>query len=317
MLIGVLLWSAFNADKLPIIGGGTIYHAAFSEDAGLQPNNEVRIAGVKVGEVTSVSLKGDHVEVTFRVKRVYIGDQSTAAIKIKTLLGAKYLSVNPVGAHELKAGGEIPLARTVAPYDVYPTFQQLTTTVESIDQDKLSTAFDTLSQAFNNTPDSVKQAITGLSQLSQTVSSRDAAIQTLLQSTQQVSATIANRDDQITQLINDGGLLLDELNDRKAAIDTLLQNTATVSAQISGLVADNQANLKPALDQLNAVVSILNANSDALSRGLQLLAPYYRLFTNVSGNGRWLEGYLRNAPGLNQLAEVCKKSSPLTCLWND
>src|SRR6266516_5139779 len=97
VVIAALLWAAFNASKLPIIGGGTVYSAAFSEAAGLKPNDEVRIAGVKVGTVSSVGLERDHVKVTFRVKHAFIGSQSTLSIRIKTLLGAKYLAVDSVG----------------------------------------------------------------------------------------------------------------------------------------------------------------------------------------------------------------------------
>ena len=58
VVIAALLWSAFNAQKLPIIGGGTPYSAIFSESSGLVADDEVRIAGVKVGTVTGVKLDG-------------------------------------------------------------------------------------------------------------------------------------------------------------------------------------------------------------------------------------------------------------------
>ena len=60
--------SAFFLDSLPIIGAGSSYSAEFSEAAGLKPGNEVRIAGVKVGKVTSVDLDGDRVLVDFKVQ---------------------------------------------------------------------------------------------------------------------------------------------------------------------------------------------------------------------------------------------------------
>ena len=39
VVIVLLLVVAFSADKLPIIGGGTVYQAQFSEAAGLRPND--------------------------------------------------------------------------------------------------------------------------------------------------------------------------------------------------------------------------------------------------------------------------------------
>ena len=80
----------FNVDKLPFIGGGTTYRAAFSEAGGLKPGDEVRIAGVKVGKVTGVALEGDHVQVDFEIKGApEFGTQTGASIRIKTVLGAE------------------------------------------------------------------------------------------------------------------------------------------------------------------------------------------------------------------------------------
>ncbi len=66
-LIFLLLLAAFRADDLPLIGGGDTYYAEFSESGGLQVNDEVRIAGVRVGKVNSIELDGDKVKVAFKV----------------------------------------------------------------------------------------------------------------------------------------------------------------------------------------------------------------------------------------------------------
>ena len=58
---------AFRAGDLPVIGGGDTYYAAFTEAGGLKANDEVRIAGVRVGKVDAVELDGDHVKVAFKV----------------------------------------------------------------------------------------------------------------------------------------------------------------------------------------------------------------------------------------------------------
>src|SRR6266545_8102709 len=86
--IAIALIVVLNISSIPFIGGGTTYTAAFAEAAGLRKNEEVRIAGVKVGKVTALDLEGDHVKVTFRVNDgVRVGDLTRAEIKIKTVLG--------------------------------------------------------------------------------------------------------------------------------------------------------------------------------------------------------------------------------------
>src|SRR6266849_4308598 len=121
ILAVIAMLTYFSAD-LPIIGGGTGYTAYFAEAAGLQPGNEVRIAGVTVGQVTGVTLAGNKVAVTFRVRNEWVGNRSTAAIEIKTLLGDKYLGIDPLGGAAQDPSTPIPLSRTTSPYDVTQAF---------------------------------------------------------------------------------------------------------------------------------------------------------------------------------------------------
>jgi phospholipid/cholesterol/gamma-HCH transport system substrate-binding protein len=290
LVVGVLL--AFNADRLPVIGGGTTYTAMFTESAGIQPDNEVRIAGVKVGQVTGVELAGDQVRISFRVKNAWVGDRSTASIEIKTLLGEKYLSVDPEGGKNQDPDTPIPVSRTRSPFDITDALTQLTQTATQINTQRLAQSFEAISNTFRNTPPQMRSALDGLSALSKTISSRDEQLANLLSDTNQVSKIVSDRDAQIQKLISDGNLLLGELQQRKQAIDALLTGTQNLATQLRGLVADNQAQLNPTLQKLDQLTSLLQRNQDNLSRGLQQMAPFIRVFNNTIGNGRWFEGYL-------------------------
>ncbi len=284
--------AAYAADDLPVIGGGTTYTADFTESAGLVPGNEVRVAGVEVGKVTGVSLARGHVKVTFRVKHTWIGDASTASIMIKTLLGAKYLAVDPLGAAEQDPSKPIPVSRTTSPYDVTQAFNQLGQTFGQIDTDQLAKSLQSISDAFRNTPPSVRQAVTGLSALSQTISSRDAQIARLLAGTRKITGTLADQNASFEALLHDGNLLLGELQHRRNAIHALLVGTQQLSQQLSGLVQDDQAQLDPTLRALDQVTSMLKRNEGSLDKALAVAGPYYRLIGNATGNGRWIDSYL-------------------------
>src|ERR1051326_881560 len=109
VLLALLAFAVFDSANLPIIGGGTGYTAYFAEDAGLQPGNEGRVAGVIVGRVTGGSLGGNKVAVAFKVKNAWVGNQTHAAIRIKTLLGDKFLALYPGGKRPQAPGQPIPL----------------------------------------------------------------------------------------------------------------------------------------------------------------------------------------------------------------
>ena len=291
-VIALLLLAAFHSDDLPVIGGGTTYSAEFSEAAGLVPSNEVRVAGVKVGKVTDVELAGDRVLVSFKVKDAWVGDRSTATIRIKTLLGQKYLALDPQGSQPLDPGDPIPRERTLSPYDVQEAFNGLATTVGQIDTRQLADSFQVLSETFQGSAESVRGALDGLSALSRTISSRDEQLAALLANTDEITRTLSDRNEQFEKLLADGNLLLAELAKRRDAITALLDGTRELSRELSGLVDDNQAQLRPAREQLDRVATMLQRNQDTLDRSLALMAPFYRVFANTLGNGRWFDVYI-------------------------
>ncbi|MFD7653861.1 MCE family protein [Actinosynnema sp. NPDC059797] len=291
-VIALLVLAALNSEDLPIVGGGTTYSAEFTEAAGLVESNEVRVAGVKVGKVTEVELDGDRVRVSFRVKDAWVGDRTTATIRIKTLLGQKFLALDPQGERPLDPRTPIPRERTLSPYDVQEAFNGLATTVGQIDTGQLADSFRVLSETLQGSADSVRGALDGLSALSKTISSRDEQLARLLANTNQVTKTLSDRNEQFERLLADGNLLLEELRKRRDAITALLRGTRELSRELSGLVSDNQAQLRPALEQLDRVTTVLQRNQDALERSLNLLAPFYRVFANTLGNGRWFDVYI-------------------------
>ncbi|WP_448626825.1 MCE family protein [Geodermatophilus sp. URMC 64] len=298
-VIAALVLLAFNVQSLPLIGGGTVYQAQFSEAAGLQPDDPVRVAGVKVGKVEGLALEDGAVTVEFRVKDAFVGDRSEAAIKIETVLGAKYLALVPRGASALDPGQPIPLERTASPYDVVEAFADLSTTIDQIDTAQLAGSFEVLSQTFADTPEEVRTSLEGLSRLSDTIASRDQQLRDLLAATSRVTQVLADRNGEFTKLIVDSNTLLLEVQERRALIDAILTHTQELATQLSGLVADNRAALTPALQQLSAVTDILSRNRAALGRTVANLAPFVRVFTNTLGNGRWFDSFVENlVPGV-------------------
>jgi phospholipid/cholesterol/gamma-HCH transport system substrate-binding protein len=282
----------YFSGNLPFIGGGTGYTAYFAEAGGLQPGNEVRIAGVVVGHVTGISLDGDKVAVTFQEKGAWLGNATTAAIEIKTLLGDKYLALDPQGTEPLNPAQPIPLSRTTSPYDVQQAFSDIGQQLGQINTTQLAQSLQVLSAAFASTPPYVRSALSGLASLSSSVASEQAQVASVLAGTRTVTGTLASEDARFQALLKDGNLLLAELQQRQAAISSMLVTTQALSVQLSGLVTDNQAKLHPALQALDQVTNVLAQNQANLAQAVALAGPYYRLLDNALGNGRWFDTYL-------------------------
>lgn len=220
----LILGAVLFRDNLPLINGGTKYTADFSETAGLKTGDEVRVAGVRSGQVKDIKLDGDHVVVTFQVSGAWVGDKSVAAIKIKTILGQKFLELDPQGTQSADPEVPIPLNRTTAPYDVIQAFSGLTDTVNNINTDQLKQSFQVLTDALQGTPTSIRGALDGVTRLSETIFSRDQQLASLLDASKQTSQILADRNAQFAALLQDGSVLLSALNDRRSAISALLTN---------------------------------------------------------------------------------------------
>ncbi|MGY3555541.1 MCE family protein [Williamsia sp. R60] len=294
LVILMMSTSAFFLTSLPLLGAGITYSANFSEAAGLRPGAEVRVAGVKVGAVQSVALDGSKVLVRMKVQGTWIGDQTTASIQIKTVLGQKYIALDPQGSELADPKDVIPLSRTTSPYDVIEAFSDAADQIEEVDTNQLATSMRTLSDAFSGTPADLRASLDGLTRLSETIASRDQKVQELLEATKDTSKILADRNQEFERLINGAGQLLEELNNRQQSISRLLSSTITLSDALSGIVKDNQEQIGPTLETLRQVIEILNDQNENLRQSLTYMAPFYRLFTNVIGSGHWFDGIITN-----------------------
>ena len=289
-VLAVVVLLAFNAPAL--LSTATTFRADFTEAAGLQAGDLVTIAGVEAGRVGAVRLDGDRVRVTFAVEDAWVGDQTSASIQIRTLLGAKYLALDPQGSGPLDPATPIPLTRTASPLDVVAAFDGLSGTIDQLDTKQLATSLETLAATFRDTPGEVRGALDGLSRLSTTVAGRDDQIRELLAGAHRLSGVLAARTDDVTTLLADGNRLLAELQRRQDAIARLLTGTRRLAQQLTGLVADNQAQLRPTLETLGRVVDVLQRNQDDLAATIKNEAVFIRLFANAVGNGHWFDSYI-------------------------
>lgn len=290
--LGVVVLGAFN---LTLLQRGTSYHAAFAEASGLKPNEDVRIAGVKVGRVTSVTLERDHVRVGFDVRRgAGFGSLSRLRIKLSNILGAHYLEVSPGGADRQPPGTEIPIARTVPAYEVVPALQDLSGRIQRIDAARLADAFDTVARTLRNSPASVRRSLDGLRKISRAVSSRDDSLTDLLARSRSLTRTFADRSGDLAVLVSDGGRLLQEVDERRATVRSLLSGTVSLAEQVTGAIKENRATLGPALARLHQVIDLLNRNQGNLEGALRGLASFVTTSGDALGSGRWFDGYLQN-----------------------
>lgn len=288
-LVGVSL----TYSKLPLFNDRRDYSAYFAEAGGLLTGTAVQVSGFKAGKVNSISLDGPRVLVKFEVdKHIRLGDRTEAAIKTKSLLGAKILEVTPRGDGRLSR--PIPLERTTAPYQLPDALGDLATTISGLDTDRLSESLNVLAGTFSDTPSDLRIAMAGVARFAKTLNDRDAQLRNLLANANKATTVLSERSDQIVRLVADSNALLAQLESQSRSLDQISGNISAVSRQLKGFIADNRQALKPALDKLNEVIAIVDNRKERVQLAIKKFNTYALSLGESMSSGPWFNFYIAN-----------------------
>jgi len=272
------------------------YQALFAEAGGLAVGNDVTVSGMKVGNVSKMSLHNGYALVTFTMKgTVLLGSDTTAHIRTGSLLGQRMLTLESAGSGRLHPMDVIPVSRTSSPYLLNEALSDLAGDVAETNTQTLNQSLDTLSSTLNQVAPQLGPAFDGVTRLSQALNSRNKTLGELLKSAADVTGILSQRSDQVNTLILNANDLLQVLVARRQAIVQLLANTSAVAKQLTGLVHDNEAKLAPTLKKLNSVTAMLEKNRDNIAKALPDLAKYQLTQGETVASGYDYTAFVPNA----------------------
>jgi phospholipid/cholesterol/gamma-HCH transport system substrate-binding protein len=284
---------ALNYQKLPLLNQGKTYSAEFADAGGLFTGAGVEVSGFPSGKVNSIELDGNRVLVNFWVdKNIHVGERSEARIRAKSLLGTKVLEVLPRGDGTLD--GTIPMDRTTSPYQLPDALGDLASTIGGLDTAQLSDSLATLAKTFSNTPEELRTAVQGVSRFAQTLNERDANLRRLLDNAAKATGVLAKRSDQVVSLVRDSNALLAELRTQSAALDQVWRNLSAAAQQLKGFIDENRQELRPALDKLNGVLTLVDNRKERVQLAIKGINTYALSFGESLSSGPFFKAYLAN-----------------------
>ncbi|MDL9936218.1 MCE family protein [Gordonia sp. ABSL1-1] len=294
-LIVMVILVGLNAAKFSGWMTSNTFQADFEEAAGLHAGAVVMVSGVRVGTVSKVELVDGNARVSFSVDSdTRLGDTTTVQIRTGSLLGQRVVTVVPSGPGMLGADDVIPVTRTSSPYSLNEAVNDLTTNTKGIDTQSLNNSLKILTTTFNDVAPDLKPTFAGLADIARGLNERDSSLRELLGATGDVSALIAARAGKINALILNANLLFDVLVQRRQAISSLLVNTSVVAKELTKVVADNEKQLGPALDALNAVAAMLERNKKNISETLPGLTKASQTQGEAVSSGPFYQAYVAN-----------------------
>ena len=270
-----------NALRNPVSGTTARYTATFTDVAGLYVGNDVRIAGVQVGKVESIQLKGQNAEVGFSLlKADSVYPETVAAVRFQNLLGQRYVElVQPQAPNEaMKPGAAIPVERTIPSFDISKLFNGFRPLFQTFDAAQFNQFGEDLLRLIqgDGNGSGIGAVLRDLGVISKSAVDREAIFVRLMHNLNEVSVELGGKSKQLVDMIG-------ELNNVIAEI--------TPQAEAIGAAADdlNQAlgNVMPAIRYAEHMIDVMTI-------------PYYDFAMRVLPHTPAIIGALDMLPSLMQ-----------------
>ena len=133
-----------------------------------------------------------------------------------------------------------------------------------------------------------------MARFSQTLNERDAQLRNLLTNANKATGVLAERTDQVVSLITNTNALLAQLRTQSAALDQISGNISALAQQLSGFIAENREQLRPALDKLNGVLTIVDNRKERVQKAIKALNTYAMSLGESVSSGPFFKAYVAN-----------------------
>jgi len=272
------------------------YHAVFADSSFLKKGDEVRIAGVPVGQVTGLHHQGDNsVLADFQVPgNRTLTESVRAAIRYKNLLGDRYLELRqePGPPAALPPGATIPRTRTSPAVDLDVLVGGFKPLFQALDPEQVNKLSVNLLATLQGEGDSVNTLLASVSSLTGTLADRDQVIGEVITNLNTVVGTLDAHDSELSDLISQLQQLVTGLSSDRDPIADAIVHVNGLADDASDLLEQLRPDLRTTLERVNTVSTTLNQNSQIVNDSLRDLGPVYDRVSDIGLFGSFLTTYL-------------------------
>ncbi|MGH2786628.1 MAG: MCE family protein [Actinomycetota bacterium] len=307
-LLAATVAFAFSINRFEFLRGVYTIKADLRDAAGLQPGNEVRVAGVKVGKVTRIELTPHAARISLEIERdVRLPVETRVEVKLRTILGQKFIDLQmpssflsaasdggdprAVTRGYLDAGDVIPKSQTTIPYEVYQAATQGTETLEAIDKEALRRLLRVLGTTVGRSREELRDVLVDVDAATGVLADKGPEIATLLRNARRLTSTLAESDSDIDSILGDAADVFGTLAERRSTISTLLASTQALADDLGLLIQSSRGTIDIAVADLKGVLITAEAELETIERSLEELAVAQRMFGTPGKFGRFIEGH--------------------------
>jgi phospholipid/cholesterol/gamma-HCH transport system substrate-binding protein len=279
------------------------YKARFTDATLLLPGDDVRIAGVRVGQVEEVGIVDRRqAEVTFSVSaNRTLPAGLEAQIKFRNLVGQRYVSLtegsggNPNDV--LDPGEEIPLERTRPALDLTELFNGFKPLFRALSPNDVNQLSYEIIQVLQGEGGTVESLLAHTASLTSTIAGKDQVIGQVIGNLNGALDTINARGDKLSTLIVQVQQLVSGLARDRKPIGDAIDALGGLAETTSGLLTEARAPLKKDIAALGRLTNNLNDSEDVVEHFIQFLPEKTAKLTRTVSYGSWFNFYVCSMEG--------------------
>lgn len=292
-LLTVFLFFTFGQYRTGSTNG---YSAVFTDASRLATGDTVRVAGIRVGTVTDVSLQADRqVLVKFDADRdIKLTSGTNAAIRYLNLTGDRYLDLidGPGSTKLMSPGSQIPVDRTQPALDLDLLLSGLKPVIQGLNPQDVNELSSALIQVFQGQEGTLDSLLARTSSFTSTLADDNENIQGVIDNLNVVLGTISKDGDQFSGAVDRLEKLISGLSQDRDPIATAISSLDNGTASIADLLTQARPPLAGTVDQLNRLAPNLESGKGYLDGALQRAPGNYRKLARIGAYGSFVQYYI-------------------------
>jgi phospholipid/cholesterol/gamma-HCH transport system substrate-binding protein len=251
--------------------------AHFNRTVGLYKHSDVRILGVRIGEVTDIKPEGEtvRVEMTYDAKYKLPVD-AKAVVVSPSIVSDRYVQVTPVwrSGPALPASFDMPVERTAVPVEldqIYSALDELNQAIGPNGANKngaLSRLLDTGAKNLKGNGQLLNTTLDDLSKAVATLSDNREELFGTVDNLQDFTTTVANSDRTVRQFNADLADVAAQLSGERQDLATAIRQLSLALGEVATFVRDNKAGLTANVRDLASITGTLVKQKRALEEFL-------------------------------------------------
>ena len=285
-------------------GGTTSYKALFSDATGLLPGDDVRIAGVRVGEVETIDVAEAPQRALALVSFSVDSDRTVATstralIRYRNLVGQRYvaLSEGAGSGRPLTEDGTLPLRQTQSALDLTVLFNGFKPLFAALNPEDVNAFAMEVIKTLQGEAGNVSSLLSHTASLTSTLADRDAVIGRTIDNLNAVLETVDERDQALSDLLLELQRFVSGLAEDREAIGASLTNIAGLAESTAGLVRDTRPAIREDVRELGEVTKTLDDHEKVVAGVLQRMPDKLNTITRTATYGSWFNFYLCDFTG--------------------